>query len=78
MSRHWQGWSGVKEWQSLEGELSLACTTDGLGHVYIAVTLQPSLDAETWKVHGTAMVEAAQLDGLAEAAKRFVDAVNDH
>jgi len=24
------------------------------------------------------MVEAAQLDGLAEAAKRFVDAVNDH
>jgi hypothetical protein len=26
MTREWRGWSGAKEWASVEGELKLSCT----------------------------------------------------
>lgn len=33
MAHDWRGWSGTKEWASLERELSLSCTADRKGHV---------------------------------------------
>jgi hypothetical protein len=73
MARDWRGWTRAKEWESLEGELRLACSTDGLGHVRIIVSLRPSLYPDEWQVSGIGLVDAGQLDDLASAARRFVN-----
>ena len=72
MAAAWRGWEGEKVWRSLESELSLVCTHDGLGHVTIMVRLQMDLGAE-WSAEGTLVLEAGQLDALARAAAEFLD-----
>jgi hypothetical protein len=37
----WSGFDGAKEYGSLEGQLHLSCTHDGLGTVACVVTLEP-------------------------------------
>lgn len=39
LAANWRGWEGVKEYASLEGQLSLNATHDGLGTVTIRVVL---------------------------------------
>src|SRR5688572_15692057 len=39
LAAHWRGWTGKKEWASLEGELSLCATCDSTGHTSLAVRL---------------------------------------
>ena len=70
MARECRGWAGALEWKSVEGEFELACTSDGLGHVSIEVSLRTSLPGG-WQVHATAEIDAGQLDALADAAQRF-------
>jgi len=62
----WRGWKGKKDWTSLEGELSLVCTSDRLGHVAIEVTL-----CNIWSVRKVFDVEAGQLEQLASEIKKF-------
>jgi hypothetical protein len=50
MAREWRGWSGTKEWASLEGELSLSCTADGKGHVDIAIDVRESVYVDKWQL----------------------------
>ena len=33
VAANWRRWDGEKKWNSLEGELSLVCTSDKLGHI---------------------------------------------
>ena len=73
MAAEWRGWKGEKKWESLEGELSLTCTSDGLGHVAIQVDLVTDPMRE-WRGGGRIVVEAGQLGALANAAAEFVDA----
>src|ERR1035437_1138464 len=40
LATHWQGWSGKKDWRSLEGELSFTATSDSTGHTSLAVRLR--------------------------------------
>jgi Family of unknown function (DUF6228) len=55
LSASWQGWTGVKEWKSIEKELAISASHDRLGHVDLAVTLRPPLGPYGWdweaKVH---------------------------
>jgi len=72
MAAAWRGWEGEKVWRSLEGELRLVCTHDGLGRVTIVVGLQMDFPAE-WSAEVTLLVEPGQLDALAKAAADFLD-----
>ena len=73
MARDWKGWSGAKEWSSLEGELTLRCTQDALGHVALQASLQQSAYPSAWKVEAVIAIEAGQLERLAKLARRFED-----
>lgn len=71
LARHWSGWSGELTWGSLEGELTLRCSHDGLGHVTIRVDLRPSVMRSDWMVTVTVMTEAGQLEHIARRADLF-------
>jgi hypothetical protein len=74
MARDWRGWQGERSWTSLEGELHLGCTHDGLGHIAIRVELETeNRGPSDWKAVGTIRVEAGVLDALAAAARSFFD-----
>ena len=72
MAREWRGWSGAKEWASVEGELTLSCTTDGKRHVDIAIRVKESLYPDSWRVQATALVEAGQLEAIAKSVRAFI------
>jgi hypothetical protein len=66
VAANWRGWDGEKKWTSLEGELSLVCTSDSLGHIAIEVTLY-----DGWSVRHVFYVDAGQLEQLASDIKNF-------
>jgi hypothetical protein len=78
LAANWKGWTGERTWESLEGELRLAATCDRTGHVRINIHLHDGAPA-LWKVNTSVMVEAGQLERLAEEAvafdREFVSAV---
>jgi len=73
MAREWRGWSGCKHWESLEGELKLSFTADGKGHVTVAIQLSQSLYPDSWRVQATSLIEAGQLDELANSMRQFLE-----
>ena len=71
MAERWTGWKDRLTWQSLEGELKLECSHDGLGHIQVRVTLWSGCMPFDWKAEVTVNTEAGQLDKLARDARRF-------
>ncbi len=71
LAENWKGWTGSKDWSSLEGELSLACTSDRTGHVTIDVEFRHFVSPGPWKVRGELEVDAGQLEAVSTAAKKF-------
>jgi hypothetical protein len=72
LAEDWRGFEGVREWGSLEGQLTLeAITADHLGHIEIAVHLRPDAGPGNWVVHASIGLDAGSLDGVARAARRF-------
>jgi Family of unknown function (DUF6228) len=69
---HWRGWSGKKEWGSLEGELSLTATSDSTGHISLSVHLRPGPDPLDWRLSTVLLVEAGQLEQIAFQIERFM------
>jgi hypothetical protein len=74
MAESWKGWQGEKVWQSLEGELRIACSVDALGHVKASVTILAGLPRR-WEVHAVLYTESGALDGLAREAEAFQNAL---
>jgi len=70
LSDNWRGWSGAKEWQSLEGALTLSATIDPRGHVALVVTLQNGAPWH-WQAAVVFDIEAGQLQKLASDALVF-------
>jgi Family of unknown function (DUF6228) len=70
----WRGWEGERTWSSLEGDLDLAATHDGLGHVALRVRLRSGPYEEDWLATGTIWLEAGQLDATARDAAAFTGA----
>ena len=71
MARQWAGWSGELVWQSLEGELTIRCSRDRVGHIFIRVELRSGQMPEDWRVVATVSAEAGQLEGIARRAELF-------
>ena len=70
LARCWKGWTGVKEWTSLEGELVLRAECDRTGHVELFVHLHDGAPAR-WTVESVLVMEAGQLDRIAADARAF-------
>ena len=71
-ARDWQGWSGAKVWESLEGECRLEMSHDRKGHVTLRVRLHRSFGGpDPWCVDTEISLEAGQLDAIAAEAHRL-------
>jgi hypothetical protein len=68
----WTGWTGDKVFASVEGDLALRATHDGLGHVLLWVRLGTEVAEEpkTWLVSAPLALEAGSLAGLATRVHR--------
>jgi hypothetical protein len=68
----WQGFDGVKEFSSLEGQLAFSCRHDGRGTVECTVKLG-QLEPPAWNLTATIDFGAgAHLDRIAQDAAEFV------
>jgi hypothetical protein len=68
---HAHGWPGEMTWESLEGELRLPGSHDGLGHVKVRIDIQNGPLWDDWKVSTTIVMDAGQLERLAKHAALF-------
>lgn len=71
VARNWRGWEGEKSGGSIEGDLSLTCESDLLGHTFVRVTLASGPYDHNWRVEVTIRLDAAQLDGVAKQLRSF-------
>jgi hypothetical protein len=71
MALQWAGWAGELVWQSLERELTLRCSRDRAGHIFIRVELRSGPMPEDWRVFATVRAEAGQLESIAQRAQLF-------
>ncbi|WP_125811577.1 DUF6228 family protein [Actinoplanes sp. ATCC 53533] len=63
LAADWQGWDGIRTWQSLGRELTIDARHDGRGQVSLGVTLRaPGLDRDdtAWSATTTFVVEAGE------------------
>lgn len=68
LASSWRGWDGSKVWSSLEGEFSLACEHDGLGHVTVVASIR---DHGSWEAKMTMNLVAPDFDGFARNVGQF-------
>jgi hypothetical protein len=67
---NWKGFDGEKVWTSLEGELTLKCTSDKLGHFAIKSTIRNNVGMCSIN---TIYVESGQLEKIAAEVEKFFD-----
>ena len=72
LSVGWRGWEGAKEWSSVEGDFTLLCKSDGLGHIAMLVTLKSGPYEDDWCVQSVIHLDAGQLDETAGRVRRFL------
>jgi hypothetical protein len=68
---HWRGWSGKKSWGALDGKFSLSATIDSTGHIHLDVELLGGACYD-WRLRGSLVIEAGQLDPIANQIERFM------
>lgn len=70
LAKAWRGWKGMREWESLEGDLGLSATSDSLGHISLEVRIQEGSPFR-WKVSAMLELDAGSLDRIASRARAF-------
>jgi hypothetical protein len=65
MADEWTGWNGQKTWSDLEQSVSIAATSDRIGHVSLRITLDGP-DGES-RLQVCLEFEAGQLQSMASA-----------
>lgn len=71
LAANWRGWEGAKEYASLEGQLSLAATHDGLGTVTMKVELRQPWPPDWSFVAELAFGSGAHLQRIANDVAAF-------
>ena len=69
---HWRGWPGEKHWGSLESQLSIRAKADSTGHAYLDIELRGGT-VQDWRLRGSLLIEAGQLDKMASEIESFVN-----
>jgi hypothetical protein len=69
----WRGWDGERAWSSIEGEFSITCSHDRLGHVTLDAAMHHDFGAlEPWRVRGSIVVDAGQLDAIYRSVRSLM------
>jgi hypothetical protein len=76
LAANWKGWTAKKEWGSLEGELHFSATCDSTGHINLSIQLRSSAHPFGWNLASTILLEAGQLDRLAQSVVAFFEGAN--
>lgn len=71
LANDWRGWFGSRDYQSVEGDLSLSARHDG--HVELNVVLQETTVPNGWRVEANVRLEAGEQ--LARAAAEVSELV---
>jgi hypothetical protein len=71
MARQWRGWDGALQHASLEGHISVSCTSNRTGHIKVRVKLNGEPSGADWLAANTLYLEAGQLDELARQARDY-------
>ncbi len=71
METQWRGWEGVISADSLEHNLSIEATRDGIGHVILKIIVR-SNPYEGFRVETSMVLDAGDLERLAKSAKNFL------
>lgn len=69
LATDWRGWRGERKWASLDNDLILSFSHDGLGHVNVKIHLQFGL--QDWVLSAQTSIDAGQLESLARKANHF-------
>lgn len=72
LSMHWQGWQGVKEWASLEGEYQMSAKSDAMGHITLSVRIWSRHSGQFWTSEVALIVEAGYLEQLVRDMRKFI------
>jgi len=73
LAANWRGWTGKREWGSLEGELSFSATSDSTGHITLLVQMRSGSSPFDWRLSATLLIEAGKLGEIAASIGAFVD-----
>ncbi|MCX6132041.1 MAG: DUF6228 family protein [Proteobacteria bacterium] len=66
MANNWKGWSGVKAWKSIEGDLKFDAAHDNLGHIKLKISLiRNQGEEDESKFVGNLKIELGSLERLA-------------
>jgi hypothetical protein len=69
LAEHWQGWTSVKTYKSLEGDLTLRAGNDASGHVVLDVEIKRNHPPNEWSAKGQIVTDpGAQMAEAAAAA----------
>ena len=71
LASNWQGWDGVKTYQTLEGELIIHAWHDKMREVSLQVILTPNDSKHDWKLEHTFVVDPGELDRISEDVRCF-------
>jgi hypothetical protein len=73
MATNWRGWTGKKEWQSVEGEMRLSAVIDSAGHISLTVELRSESISFDWRLSVVLLIESGDLDRIAREIKKFIN-----
>ena len=69
----WRGWNGQRRWVSLEDDVELVATHDGLGTITLTARLRTeAFSQHRWSAAAQLVLDAGGLDGIARDAKRLL------
>jgi uncharacterized protein DUF6228 len=72
LAADWRGWAGERRWESLEGDVALVATHDGLGTVALIARLGTEAFAiHRWTASAELLLDAGGLDPIARGARRL-------
>ena len=70
LADNWKGWTGTKQWESLESTLRFEATSDRTGHVMLNVQLDEGTPYD-WRLKVNLIIESGQLDKISSDARKF-------
>ena len=80
LAADWRGWTGERVWEDDQGNIRLVATHDGIGYVFIDVSLHrlPSRSRdEEWSVNSIVAVDAGQLGSATAKLRALIASVPD-
>lgn len=68
----WRGWSGEKQWESLEGDFRLTLCSGSTGHIRLTALISHDCgNPDPWKLNAELGIEAGQLEFVAQSIEQF-------